>query len=124
MQLLGTGYRTHRARSAATISLQLTLITSLSYLPLLVLSSPGCHAVVAAPFLLLLLSVALPEQGSAQSPNGQVNGFISFSVTQLVVDENAGASFTTVQLPLIREVGTSGTVLATVDVSSICNSIL
>jgi len=97
---------------------------SLSYLLLLVLSSPGCHAVVVTPFLLLLLSALLPEQGSAQSPNGQVNGFISFSVTQLVVDENTGASFTTVQLPLIREVGTSGTVLATVDVSSICNSIL
>lgn len=52
-----------------------------------------------------------------------MNGFISFSVTQLVVDENTGASFTTVQLPLIREVGTTGTVLATVDVSSICNSL-
>ena len=82
------------------------------------LSSPGCHAVVTAPFLLLfLLCALLPEQGSTQSPNGQESGFISFAITRLVVDENVGVSFTTVQIPLVREVGSSGIVLATVDVS-------
>ena len=33
------------------------------------------------------------------------------------MDENTGVSFTTVRLPLVREVGSSGNVFATVDVS-------
>ena len=68
---------------------------------------------IAPLFLILLLFNCTP----VLSQNGSVNGFISFAATQVVVDENTGVSFTTVQLPLVREVGSSGNVFATVDVS-------
>ena len=70
-------------------------------------------AQIAPLFLLLLLFNCTP----VLSQNGSVNGFISFAATQVVVDENTGVSFTTVRLPLVREVGSSGNVFATVDVS-------
>ena len=79
-----------------------------------VLSFTGCCVFLAAPlFLLLLLFNCTP----VLSQNGSVNGFISFAVTQVVVDENTGGLFTTVRLPLVREVGSSGNVIATVTVS-------
>ena len=79
-----------------------------------VLSFTGCCVFLAAPlFLLLLLLNCTP----VLSQNGSVNGFISFAVTQVVVDENTGGLFTTVRLPLVREVGSSGNVIATVTVS-------
>ena len=77
------------------------------------LSFAGCYVGQIAPlFLLLLFNCTL-----VLSQNGSVNGFISFAATQMVVDENTGMSFTTVRLPLVREVGSSGNVFATVIVS-------
>ena len=48
--------------------------------------------------------------------NGQVHGFVSFSTQRVEVQEDSGNAVTTVQLPMVREVGTTGTILATVQV--------
>ena len=42
---------------------------------------------------------------------------MSFSTARLEAEEDSGNTVTTVSLPLVREVGTTGTVLATVEVS-------
>lgn len=52
----------------------------------------------------------------AQEDNGQVNGFVSFSTDRVEVQEDSGNTVTTVQLPMVREVGTTGTIIATVQV--------
>ena len=74
----------------------------------------GCtsgRAIGAAGLLLIFAGFV-----SAQEPNGQVYGFVSFSTQRVEVEEDSGNAVTTVQLPLIREVGTTGTILATVEV--------
>ena len=63
--------------------------------------------------LLLALSAGF---ACGQEENGQVHGFVSFSTARVEVQEDSGNAVTTVQLPMIREVGTTGTILATVQV--------
>lgn len=65
--------------------------------------------------LLALLNAGFAR---AQDVNGQVYGFVSFSTDRVEVREDSGNAVTTVQLPLVRELGTTGTVLATVQVSA------
>ena len=67
------------------------------------------------PLVLLVLGGRIAR---GQAPNGQVHGFVSFSTGRVEVQEDSGNAVTTVQLPLIREVGSTGTVLATVEVHS------
>ncbi len=66
----------------------------------------------------LLLFLFLPSS-LAQADDGQVYGFISFAVPMLTTSEEnaADSEFTTVLVPLVREVGTTGQVLVTVEVS-------
>ena len=49
--------------------------------------------------------------------DGQTYGFVSFSTESVEVQEDSGNTVTTVQLPMVREVGTTGTILATVEVT-------
>lgn len=56
----------------------------------------------------------------AQEHNGQLHGFVSFSTDRVEVQEDSGNVVTTVQLPMIREVGTTGTIIATVQVRTGC----
>lgn len=60
--------------------------------------------------LVTALCLCLPTPGV-----GQV-GTISFAQQQLVVDEGS-TRFTTVQIPLVRDGGTSGAVVVTITVS-------
>ena len=66
------------------------------------------------PLVLSLSLMVCTVKG--QEPNGQVYGFVSFSTDRVEVHEDSGNAVTTVQLPLIREVGTTGIILATVEV--------
>ena len=68
------------------------------------------------PFSLVLSLSFMVCTVNGQEPNGQVYGFVSFSTDRVEVHEDSGNEVTTVQLPLIREVGATGTVLATVEV--------
>ena len=70
-------------------------------------------------FPLVLLLPFLLSTADGQTPDGQVYGFVSFSTERVEVHEDSGNTVTTVQLPLIREVGSTGTILATVEVSTI-----
>ena len=72
--------------------------------------------------LLLVLSLLLCGVARCQEPNGQVHGFVSFSTTRVEVQEDSGNPVTTIQLPLVREVGSTGTILATVEVSTCVNN--
>ncbi len=65
-----------------------------------------------------LLFLFLPSS-LAQSDDGQVHGFISFSLPELTVSEETSEQTVTVEVPLVRQVGTTGRVLATVAVSRI-----
>ena len=64
------------------------------------------------------------QVAQGQNANGEVFGFVSFAVSELTVEEGApGATGTTiVRIPLVREVGSSGVVLATIEVSQRCNN--
>ena len=62
--------------------------------------------------LLLVCSLAVPILST-----GVENGFISFKFSKLAANEDSNADFTTVSLPFIREVGSSGNVLVTFKVS-------
>ena len=63
---------------------------------------------------LLLLHLGDP----ALAQDGQTNGFISFAVSRLEVEEDGSdPAFTTVSIPFLREVGTSGRVFASLNVS-------
>ena len=68
------------------------------------------------PIVILLLMVVSHVQ--SQEPDGQTHGFISFAVPRLVVEEEDGSQFTNVLVPLVRQIGSEGTVLATVGVSA------
>lgn len=61
-------------------------------------------------FLLVVVLCFLPAPGF-----GQI-GAISFELEQLIVDEGS-SRFTTVQIPLVREGGSSGAVVVTITVS-------
>lgn len=63
-----------------------------------------------------LLSLLLPR-ALAQEDNGQVHGFISFALPVLVVSEELSEETTSVLVPLAREVGDTGRVLAAIEVS-------
>ena len=63
--------------------------------------------------LLLAFSVSF---ACGQEENGQIYGFVSFSEARVEVQEDSGNAVTTVQLPMVREVGSTGTILATVQV--------
>ena len=69
-------------------------------------------------FPLFLLLPFYVSTVNGQTPDGQVYGFVSFSTERVEVDEDSGNTVTTVQLPLVREVGTTGTILATIGVSN------
>ena len=68
--------------------------------------------------LLLVCSLAVPIFST-----GVENGFISFKFSKLAANEDSNADFTTVSLPFIREVGSSGSVVVTFEVSCLvqCN---
>ena len=69
-------------------------------------------------WLVALLALLDARFARAQEVNGQVYGFVSFSTERVEAREDSGNAVTTVQLPLVRELGTTGTVLATVQVSA------
>lgn len=67
-----------------------------------------------AGILLILLWASL---AFGQETDGTVYGFVSFSTSRVEVQEDSGNFVTTAQLPLVREVGSTGQILATVQVS-------
>ena len=82
----------------------------------------GCAASTGLVRLLLLAITAGVVH--SQEADGQLYGFVSFSTQRVEVHEDSGNTVTTVQLPLIREVGTRGTIIATVQVEIYTYSLL
>ena len=78
----------------------------------------GLISFSAASVAGILVVLAWASFASGQQPDGTVYGFVSFSTTRVEVQEDSGNLFTTVQLPLVREVGTTGPIIATVEVSA------
>ena len=50
---------------------------------------------------------------------GEVNGFISFGVSHIAVEEDTGVQFTAVQIPFTRTGGTVGNVITTFQVNTV-----